>query len=125
MLRGIWRNGWISLLLITGILVLMFMPVADVYDIVLTEADIQDNHGDGVLIVAKGANLLRVNSFYLDDERIEDCIVSRVTYEECHILVDRGILGEFGTWHKLELGFSWGGILNLIGSPIWIEWKLP
>ena len=126
MLKRIWHTGLISLILMMALIMYVFTPLQRIYDVWLEDVVFEEmTDSNELLIVAKGGNMLRANSFYLDDRRIDECQVSRITYEEARIAVSRDVFGDVGDWHKIQLGYSKWGILNLIGSPIWIEWKIP
>ena len=106
------------------LLLLLVMPVKKIYDMVLYEIYCQEtDESSEVQLVISGSNLLRANSFYLDGKRIKNCKVSRIAYDECHVLVDRKLLGESGSWHRIELAYSKWGILNLLSEPTWLQWQ--
>lgn len=116
------KSGVVCLIVMTVILFYTLSGIPDAYDIYLQEVIVQDAETpDQVMLLAKGANMYRPNSFYLDGKRIEDAVVEKSTYEQCLITVDRTLFQE-GKWHRMELGFSKWNILNLLSSPIWIEW---
>lgn len=126
MLGRIWRSGLISLCVLMALLIVLFRPAKDTYQVILSEVQINEGRAeDEVILVFRGGNLLRVNSFFLDGKRIEDCSVSKVTHEECHVYAKAGLFGQNGSWHKLELGYEKWGLVKMRSTPLWIEWKNP
>ena len=127
MLRKAWKTGIISLALLVLLTAVSFVRLPQVFGMWVSNVRIgQSTKSEWDLRLAiDGANLLRANSFYLDGKRIDDCLVSRVTYDRCDVFVNQELFGNDGGWHKIELGFSKGPLLNLVGDPTWIEWKKP
>lgn len=124
MIQRIWKTGIPAFLFMCVLLLLLVMPVKKIYDMVLYEIYCQEtDESSEVQLVISGSNLLRANSFYLDGKRIKNCKVSRIAYDECHVLVDRKLLGESGSWHRIELAYSKWGILNLLSEPTWLQWQ--
>ena len=116
------RNSIVRLLIMSTILFFTLSGIPDAYQIYLQEIIVQEaKSSDQVRLLARGGNMYRPNSFYVDGKRIEDAIVEKSTYEQCFILVDKDVFEE-GKWHRMEVGFSKWGLINLLSSPIWLEW---
>ncbi len=115
----------LALLVVCGMLM---SSVPQVYDMVLyypgDTVFLRTDDPDQVVMIIKGANLLRANSIYLDGEYQPQYPVEKSTYEQCFVTFDKDVLGEIGTWHEIQVAFvKLGGLVNVKGDSIWVEWK--
>lgn len=124
MIRRILHTGVPQVLALLIVLALLFSAgVRDTYGIYLTEAEILEGESsDQIVLLAKGSNMLRVNSFYVDGRRVKDCTVEKITYNQCRVTLSRSALKGEKDWIKLQVGFCKWNLLHLTSSPIWIEW---
>jgi len=121
-IRNLMKSGIICLVILLFILVYTLSGIPDAYNIYLEEVIVQKTESsDQVVLLARGANMYRPNSFYLDGKRIQNAIVEKSTYEQCLITVDKSLF-QTGKWYRIELGFSKWNLINLLSSPVWIEW---
>lgn len=124
MIRKIRNIAVIQAVLLTVLLAMLLKHGAqDAYFIPFIEAEIQQAESpDQVVIIAKGGNMLRVNSFYLGGKLVDNCTVEKVTYDRCRVTVDRKVFDRGATWYELRVGYSKWGLINLTSMPVWIEW---
>ena len=101
---------------------LLAKGVESAYTIPFMEAQIAEGTMGRIELTAMGGNLLRVNSFYIDGKRVEDCTVEKMTYDQCRVLLDPSAFNKGNTWYELRLGYNKWGFINLLSSPVWIEW---
>lgn len=101
---------------------LLVKGVESAYTIPFMEAQIAEGTMGRIELTATGGNLLRVNSFYIDGKRVEDCTVEKMTYDQCRVLLDPSAFNKGNTWYELRLGYNKWGFINLLSSPVWIEW---
>ena len=101
---------------------LLAKGVESAYTIPFMEAQIAEGTMGRIELTAMGGNLLRVNSFYIDGKRVEDCTVEKMTYDQCRVLLDPSAFNKDNTWYELRLGYNKWGFINLLSSPVWIEW---
>ena len=92
------------------------------YTIYLAEAEIAPGPMGRIEMIATGSNLLRINSFYVGGERIEDCTVEKMTYDQCRVVFDPAVFSEGNTWYEIRVGYHKWGMIDLLSSPIWVEW---
>ena len=92
------------------------------YTITLWEGKIAPAPSGQVEMLLSGGNLLRINSFYIGGERIEDCAVEKMTYDTCRITFDPAAFSEGNTWYEIRVGYHKWGFIDLLSSPIWVEW---
>lgn len=112
----------IRILIIALLLFFTFRSMSDAYNIYLSDVVVENtSSAQQVCLVARGGNMLRANSFYLDGKRIDDAVFERCTYDFCKVTLDRSYFAP-GKWHRMEVGFSCWGVLNFLSSPIWVEW---
>lgn len=122
LMRTLLNSGIISLIVMSVILIYTLSGISDAFDVYLEEIIVQESESsDQVILLAKGANMYRPNSLYVDGKRIKDAIVEKSTYEQCFITVDRSLFQQ-NKWHRIELGFSKWNIIHLLSSPVWLEW---
>ena len=111
------------LVLLLVLSLLFFVGLRDTYGIYLTEVEILEGESpEQVVLLAKGGNMLRVNSFYVDGRRVKDCTVEKITYDQCRVTLSRSALKGEKDWIKLQVGFCKWDLIHLTSSPIWIEW---
>jgi len=109
-------------ILIVMLTFLLAKGVESAYTIPFMEAQIAEGTMGRIELTAMGGNLLRVNSFYIDGKRVEDCTVEKMTYDQCRVLLDPSAFNKGNTWYELRLGYNKWGFINLLSSPVWIEW---
>ena len=124
MIRRILHTGVPQVLVLLLVLsLLFFVGLRDTYGIYLAEVEILEGESpEQVVLLAKGGNMLRVNSFYVDGRRIEDCTVEKMTYDRCRVTLSRSALQGEKDWLELQVGFCKWNLIHLTSSPIWIEW---
>ena len=101
---------------------LLTKGVEAAYTIPFMEVEIAEEADGSVVLYAVGGNMLRVNSFYVGGKRIEGCEVNRETYNRCCIKLDTSVFSRGNTWYELRVGYSKWGCIDLLSSPVWIEW---
>ena len=110
------------IVLVVMLTFLLVKGVESAYTIPFMEAQIAEGTMGRIELTAMGGNLLRVNSFYIDGKRVEDCTVEKMTYDQCRVLLDPSAFNKGNTWYELRLGSNKWGFINLLSSPVWIEW---
>lgn len=110
------------IVLVVMLTFLLVKGVESAYTIPFMEAQIAEGTMGRIELTAMGGNLLRVNSFYIDGKRVEDCTVEKMTYDQCRVLLDPSAFNKGNTWYELRLGYNKWGFINLLSSPVWIEW---
>ncbi|MGN0996522.1 MAG: hypothetical protein ACI4PG_06415 [Candidatus Ventricola sp.] len=125
MIRRIYHTAIPQAIILAVVLALFLRDgIQNNYFIPFVEAEIQQAESpEQVVLLAKGGNMLRVNSFYLDGKRVKDCTVEKVTYDQCRVTVDRSAFEHGEGWYELNVGYSIYGLINLTSTPVWIEWK--
>ena len=111
-----------AIVLVVMLAFLLAKGVESAYTIPFMEAQIAEGTMGRIELTAMGGNLLRVNSFYIDGKRVEDCTVEKMTYDQCRVLLDPSAFNKGNTWYELRLGYNKWGFINLLSSPVWIEW---
>ena len=110
------------LVLLAMLAFLMPTGIEAAYTYYFLEAEVIPGAAGEVTVYAKGGNMLRVNSFYVNGERVEDCEIERMTYDTCKIVVDSSVFAKGNTWYELHVGYHKWGFIDLLSSPVWIEW---
>lgn len=110
------------IVLVVMLTFLLVKGVESAYTIPFMEAQIAEGTMGRIELTAMGGNLLRVNNFYIDGKRVEDCTVEKMTYDQCRVLLDPSAFNKGNTWYELRLGYNKWGFINLLSSPVWIEW---
>ncbi|MBQ4265694.1 MAG: hypothetical protein IJB85_09295 [Clostridia bacterium] len=90
-------------ILIVMLAFLLVKGTKSAYKITLWEPEMTLTQTGQIEMVATGGNLLRINSFYVDGERIEDCTVGKMTYNKCRVVLinrcfQRKIRGMKSAW---------------------------
>lgn len=121
-IRRLFGSGIVRFVLIAGILAFTLSGIPKAFEVYLVEVVVEEAESpDQVRLSAKGANMYRVNSIYLNGNRIKGADVQRLTYDQCYAILDRSLFKE-GQWYRIELGFHKWGVINLLSSPVWLEW---
>lgn len=118
------RTGLLQALVLLLVFVLLLCAgIHAGYGIYLAEVEIlEGDTPDQIVLLAKGSNMLRVNSFYIDGKRVKDCTVEKVTYDQSRVTLSRSAMKGEKDWLKLQVGFCKWDLLHLTSSSIWIEW---
>ncbi|MBQ2835088.1 MAG: hypothetical protein IJE71_10845 [Clostridia bacterium] len=109
-------------ILIVMLAFLMVKGTKSAYKITLWEPEMTLTQTGQIEMVVTGGNLLRINSFYVDGERIEDCTVGKMNYNQCRVVFDPSVFSEENTWHEIRVGYNKWGVIDLLSTPIWVEW---
>lgn len=115
-------GGIVRLMLIVGALYAALSGIPDAFESYIGEVEVQRAESpEQVRLLFKGSNLYRPNSIYLNGKRIKGVSVERLAYDQCFVELDRSEF-QAGQWYRMELGFHKWGIINLLSSPLWMEW---
>ena len=110
------------IVLIVMITFLMIKGVESAYTIQLWKEEMEVNPTGEIVMLAYGGDMFRVNSFYVDGKRVKHCNVETINYNSCRITVDSSVFYEGNAWYELRVGYNKWGFINLLSSPIWVEW---
>lgn len=123
LMRKIHKTCLLPVIVLLAMLVLWLPKGAEsAYTYYFVEAEVIPDPSGEVTVYAKGGNMLRVNSFYINGERLEDCIVERMTYDKCRIVFDSSVFSKGNTWYEFRVGYHKWGFIDLLSSAVWIEW---
>lgn len=111
------------ILLIVMLAVLIDKGVESAYEICFTDVQIEEGQSsDEVVLIVNGGNLLRVNSLYIDGERVKGCVLPKMTYGQTRATLDKSAFAKGNTWYELRVGRHKWGFIDLLSPPVWIEW---
>ena len=48
--------------------------------------------------------------------------MEKMTYEKCRVTFEPAAFSEGNTWYELRVGYHMWGFIDLLSSPIWVEW---
>lgn len=123
LMHKIYQSRLVPVIILAAMLFfLLAKGMESAYTITLWEGETASAPAGQVEMLLSGGNLLRINSFYIGGERIEDCAVEKMTYDTCRITFDPAAFSEGNTWYEIRVGYHKWGFIDLLSSPIWVEW---